>query len=102
ENVGREPFAQAGILLAATTRLLVGTGVINIWARDPLATLAAHLTLAEAYPGRFILGLGVSHARLVEDIRGLRYHRPLTAMRTYLDAMDRMRSRYRAIQPDTA
>lgn len=102
ENVGREPFTQAGILLAATTRLLVGTGVVNIWARDPLSTLAAQLTLAEAYPGRFILGLGVSHAYLVEGIRGLQYRRPLTAMRDYLDAMDRMRARYRAVQPDTA
>lgn len=101
ENVGREPFTQAGILLAATSRLIIGTGVVNIWARDPLATLAAHQTLAEAYPGRFILGLGVSHARLVNDLRGLRYHRPLGAMRDYLDAMDRLRSRYRAVQPGT-
>jgi probable F420-dependent oxidoreductase len=102
ENVGREPFAQAAILLAATNRLVVGTGIVNIWARDPLAMLASQLTLAEAYPGRFILGLGVSHARLVEGIRGLNYHRPLSAMRDYLDAMDGLRARYRAIQPDTA
>ena len=44
-------------------------------------------TLAEAYPGRFVLGLGVSHAPIV-DARGHRYERPLERMRAYLDAMD--------------
>jgi probable F420-dependent oxidoreductase len=101
ENRGREPFIQAGLLLAATQRLRVATGVVNIWVRDPMATLAAQLTLAEAYPGRFVLGLGVSHALLV-DRRGHRYRQPLIAMRDYLDAMDQMRSRYRAVPPDHA
>lgn len=99
ENVGREPFTQAAVLLAATRRLVVAIGVANIWARDPLATLAAHFTLAEAYPDRFILGLGVSHAHLVETVRGHPFARPLTAMRSYLSAMERFRSRYRAVRP---
>jgi probable F420-dependent oxidoreductase len=59
---------------------------------------AAQLTLAEVYPERFLLGLGVSHARLIEGLRGHRYERPLTAMRRYLDAMDETAA-YRAVKP---
>lgn len=107
ENVGREPVAQAGLALAATKRLVMATGIMNIWARDPLATLAAQLTLAEAYPGRFLLGLGTSHARLVEGERGHSeqghvYDQPLTKMRGYLDAIDQAAKRYRAPQPAAA
>jgi probable F420-dependent oxidoreductase len=102
ENVGREPVGQAGLLLGSTTQIVVATGVANIWARDPLVMVAAQLTLAEAYPDRFILGLGVSHAHLVETVRGLRYHRPLQAMRDYLDRMDRLDSRHRAVRPGNA
>lgn len=96
ENIGREPIAQAGLMLSATERLVVATGIMNIWARDPLTTVAAQLTLAEAYPDRFLLGLGSSHARLVDGERGHRYEQPLTKMRDYLDAMDQAAKRYRA------
>ncbi len=102
ENIGREPFVQAGLLLAATNQIVVATGVANIFARDPLATLATQMTLAEAYPDRFLLGLGVSHARLVNQIRGGTYQHPLAAMAGYLDAMDQARTRYRAVTPDQA
>jgi probable F420-dependent oxidoreductase len=102
ENVGREPISQAALLLGSTHRLVIATGIINIWARDPLATLAAQLTLAEAYPDRFILGLGISHAHLVETIRGHKFRQPLQAMRDYLAAMDQLRTRYRAVRPTRA
>jgi len=88
EAVGREAFTQSGLLLAATQRIVVATGIANIWGRDPMAAAAAQKTLAEAYPGRFLLGLGVSHAPLVEGVRGHSYEKPLSAMRAYLDAMD--------------
>ena len=88
EVTRREAFANASLLLSATARLIVATGIANIWARDPTAMAAGQRTLAEAWSGRFLLGLGVSHDRLVEP-RGHRYDRPLTAMRHYLDAMDR-------------
>ncbi len=104
ENVGREPIAQAGLVLGATERLVVATGIMNIWARDPLATAAAQMTLAEAYPGRFLLGLGTSHARLVDDERGQgqAYDRPLAKMRRYLDAVDQALQRFRAPLPTSA
>src|SRR5262245_38697277 len=88
EALGREPFTSAGLLLAATRRIVVATGIANIWARDAMATAAAQRTLTEAYPDRFLLGIGVSHRPLVETLRGHRYERPLAAMRSYLDAMD--------------
>jgi len=89
EALGREAFTHAGILLAATKRLVVATGIANVWARDPMAMAAAQHTLAEAYPDRFLLGLGVSHRPLVEGMRGHRYEKPLSYLRAYLDAMDR-------------
>jgi probable F420-dependent oxidoreductase len=87
EVFGREALTNAGLLLSATRQMVIGTGIANIWARDPVAMAAAQRTLGEAYPGRFVLGIGVSHAPLV-DARGHRYERPLERMRAYLDAMD--------------
>jgi probable F420-dependent oxidoreductase len=88
EALGREAFAHAAVLLAGTERLIVATGIANVWARDAMAMAAAQKTLAEAYPGRFLLGMGVSHAPLVAGMRGHDYRRPLTFLRGYLDAMD--------------
>lgn len=64
-----------------------------------MSVVAAHHTLSEAHPERFILGLGVSHSRLVTDNRGLQYHQPVQAMREYLAAMDQLGERYRAVRP---
>jgi probable F420-dependent oxidoreductase len=84
----REALSHAAVLLAATSRLVLGTGIASIWARDPAAMAAGARTLADAYPGRFVLGVGVSHAGAVGR-RGHTYtDRPLTHMREYLDAMD--------------
>jgi probable F420-dependent oxidoreductase len=99
EAVYREPLTHAGFLLASTQRMVIATGIASIWARDPFTMTAAQLTLAEAYPDRFLLGLGVSHARLTEGVRGHRYHRPLAKMRAYLDAMDEAAKAYRAVKP---
>ena len=87
EAVGREPFVAAANLLAATSTLKLATGIANIYARDPMTTAAAQLTLAEAYPERFLLGLGVSHRHLVHNVRKHDYDKPLSYMRDYLAAM---------------
>jgi probable F420-dependent oxidoreductase len=80
-------FARIEALLSATHRLVVATGITSIWAWEP-ATLAARAKALEAaYPGRFLLGLGVSHAPVVEQM-GRRYERPFDAMVNYLDALD--------------
>jgi probable F420-dependent oxidoreductase len=65
----------------------VASGIANIWARDATATVAGANTLAEAYPGRFVLGLGVSHPPQLAP-RGIEYRRPVATMRAYLEAMD--------------
>ncbi|WP_406314147.1 LLM class F420-dependent oxidoreductase [Streptosporangium sp. NBC_01639] len=83
----REALGAAGILLAATNHISVATGIANIWVRDATAMAAGGRALGEAYPGRFALGIGVSHAPLVSQ-RGHDYTRPLAAMSAYLDAMD--------------
>src|SRR5437868_5274996 len=88
EAIGREALTKAALLLAATKRMVIATGIANIYGRDPVTTAAAQKTLAEAYPDRFLLGLGVSHVPLVEKLRGHRYDKPVPTMRAYLDAMD--------------
>ncbi len=87
EAVGRDPFAIISFMAAHTEKLIFATGIANIWARDPMAMNAIHKTVAELAPGRFIMGLGVSHAPLVKDIRGHAYQKPVSTMRNYLESM---------------
>jgi probable F420-dependent oxidoreductase len=83
----KEAFAQHSILLAATESLIVGTGIANLWARHGSAMQGGASTLAEAYPGRFILGVGVSHPHQAARA-GYEYGRPLQRMNEYLDQME--------------
>jgi probable F420-dependent oxidoreductase len=83
----REALSHAGLLLAMSEHLVVATGIANIWARDATAAINGANTLNEAYDERFLLGLGVSHAPIVNS-RGHEYAKPLTAMRRYLEAID--------------
>jgi probable F420-dependent oxidoreductase len=88
EAWGREAFTNSSLLLSATSRLVVATGIANIWGRDAVSSANAAKTLNAAYDDRFVLGLGVSHRPLVERLRGHDYATPLAAMREYLAAMD--------------
>src|SRR5947207_2115197 len=88
ESLGsKEIFAHVSLVLTATDKLIVATGIANIWARDPIAMANGARTLVDAYPDRFLLGIGVSHAPTVK-MRGQEYARPVEHMRAYLDAMD--------------
>ncbi|MFN8622819.1 MAG: TIGR03620 family F420-dependent LLM class oxidoreductase [Chloroflexota bacterium] len=88
ESIGsKEAFAHAGLLLAGTTDTVIATGIASIYARDAMAMENGGRTLAEAYPGRFLLGIGVSHAPAVTT-RGSVYQKPVTHMAAYLDAME--------------
>lgn len=89
EAVGRDPFAFAAVLLSATERLVLATGIANIYARDPMAMRAGQMTLAEAFPDRFLLGLGVSHGHLVAKVRKHDYSKPYSYMVEYLESMDK-------------
>jgi probable F420-dependent oxidoreductase len=86
-SANREALSHGALLLGASERLVVATGIANIWARDAAAAINGANTLNEAYQERFLLGLGVSHAPLVHS-RGHEYAKPLTAMREYLEAID--------------
>src|SRR6202166_1036444 len=99
EAIGREALTKAGLLLAGTKRIVIATGIANISGRDPGTMAAGQKTLAEAYPNRFLLGLGVSHVPLVEQLRGHRYEKPVATMRAYLDAMDK--APYQSVLPAT-
>ncbi len=88
ESIGsKEAFSHAALLLAGSPRVVVATGIANLYARDAAAMVAGARTLADAYPGRFVLGIGVSHAPSVAK-RGGMYGRPIETMTAYLDAMD--------------
>ena len=88
EAVGFESFSFAGLVLGETERLYAASGIANIYARDAVAAIAGHDTLNHLYGDRFVLGLGVSHVPLVEDMRGHTYTKPVATMRAYLDAME--------------
>ena len=88
ESIGsKEAFSHASILLGGTERIVVATGIASIWARDPMAMANGARALAEAHPGRFLLGVGVSHAPSAA-VRGHRYFEPVGRMRRYLDEME--------------
>jgi probable F420-dependent oxidoreductase len=88
EATNRNVLVNATLLLGATATMTIATGIAPIHNRDAMATANAQRTLDEAFPDRFLLGLGVSHQWLVEDVRGGHYTKPVASMRAYLDAMD--------------
>ncbi|MEV7424017.1 LLM class F420-dependent oxidoreductase [Streptomyces sp. NPDC091212] len=70
-------------LVEATSRLTVATGILSIWQYEPADAGARFLELEAARPGRFLLGIGASHAKLASQ-----YKRPYSAMVGYLDGLD--------------
>lgn len=78
----------ATVALAATDRMAVATGITSMWTRDALTANGVQHLMATLFDGRFLFGLGVSHAFLVEGLRGLTYENPLAGLGKYLDAMD--------------
>jgi probable F420-dependent oxidoreductase len=86
EAVGYESLSIASFMLANSTRLIIGSSIANIYARDPFTARRGLRTLSSLYDDRFILGLGVSHAPMVER-RGHVYEKPVPTMRRYLDGL---------------
>lgn len=91
EAVHREVMTHATTLLCATSELVVATGIARVQARSAQATALAQRFLCERFPGRFLLGLGISHAAVVEKLMGQPFERPVATIRQYLDAMDATR-----------
>ncbi|MEA2303380.1 MAG: hypothetical protein QOH43_660 [Solirubrobacteraceae bacterium] len=75
-------------LLDATSTMTLATGILNVWMHDPADVAATRAELEARHPGRFLLGLGISHAPLIDRESPGRYRRPLARMRAYLDELD--------------
>ncbi|MDA8297652.1 MAG: TIGR03620 family F420-dependent LLM class oxidoreductase [Actinomycetota bacterium] len=82
-NTKPSAFARIGAALAGSSSLVLATGITSIWAWEPAELARQARSIELGHPGRFLLGLGVSHAPLVEHL-GLRYERPYSAMERFL------------------
>ena len=87
DGMGSDPMVLAARILAGTERLQVALGVANIYSRDPTMMIGAQYGLNEQWNGRFLLGMGISHPFIVEQMRGHSYAKPVATMRHYLEAM---------------
>jgi probable F420-dependent oxidoreductase len=76
-------------ILDATARLVVASGIVNVWTDDPASVAASYHRVAGKHPGRFLLGIGAGHAQLVEAQTAQTYRKPLSKVAAYLDALDR-------------
>jgi probable F420-dependent oxidoreductase len=100
ESLGsKDVMAHSALLLAAGERAIIAPGIANIHARDPMAMANGARALGEAFPGRFVLGIGVSHAPSVK-LRGGDYGKPIAQMTAYLDAM--AAAQYAGPEPEAA
>lgn len=75
--------AHAAPLVKATSRITVATGIVSIWTYPAHETARAFAELESTHPGRFLLGLGVGHAKFAAQ-----YQRPYSTMVSYLDELD--------------
>jgi probable F420-dependent oxidoreductase len=87
EVIGKDALVQLALLLAGTERMTFGTCIANIWAREPQTLHAAAAQLAQAFPGRLVLGLGVGYPEQAASV-GREWGSPLATMRAYRDRMN--------------
>lgn len=87
-DIGGDVLGDVEHLLASTRSVSVVTGILNIWMHEADEIALGCARIEEGYPGRFQLGLGASHAAVVDATGRGRYRRPLSTMRSYLDRLD--------------
>ncbi len=89
-DVGGDLFAAVGNLLTATSSMTVATGILNLWMHEPADTAAAHRAFVAEHGRRFLVGIGVSHAPLIDAVNAEagHYRRPLARTAAYLDELD--------------
>jgi probable F420-dependent oxidoreductase len=87
-DVGGDVFGAVENLLAATKTATIATGILNLWMHEPEETAAQHARLSSVYEGRFLVGIGVSHAPLIDAAEAGRYRKPLARIREFLDGLD--------------
>ena len=87
---GKDPgiFDVVETVLEATERIPVATGIVNLWVETPESVTEAWHRLEARFPGRLYVGLGISHAPMVEGLLGLEYTKPLARTREFLDGLD--------------
>jgi probable F420-dependent oxidoreductase len=87
-DVGGPVLDSVDHLLASTKQLVIATGILNLWLHEPSDVAARYASLTETHGERFLLGIGCSHAPLIDSKEPGRYRKPLAATRTFLDALD--------------
>ncbi len=87
ESRGYEAMSLGAYLLSKSEKLVIGSSIANIYARDAFTARRGMISMNDLSGGRYILGLGVSHIPMVEGLRGHKYDKPLGAMSAYLDAI---------------
>jgi probable F420-dependent oxidoreductase len=87
-DVGGPVLDSVGQLLSATNQVVIATGILNLWMHEPADVAEAYAALTAEHGERFLLGIGVSHAPLIDSKEPGLYKKPLAATRAYLDAID--------------
>lgn len=87
EAWGSDAPSALGYLAGRTERMLLGSGVIQVGTRTPVAVAMAALTLAQLSEGRFLLGLGSSGPQVLEGLHGVPFAKPLSRMRETIDVV---------------
>jgi F420-dependent oxidoreductase-like protein len=87
EAWGADAPSPLGYLAARTSRMLLGSGIIQVGTRTPVAVAMTALTLAQLSEGRFLLGLGSSGPQVIEGLHGVPFQRPLTRMRETIEVI---------------
>src|SRR5579884_1302513 len=87
-DVGGPVFDSVGRLLGATKRTVIATGILNLWMHEPGDVADSYASLTAEHGDRFLLGIGVSHAPLIDSREPGRYRKPLAATASFLDALD--------------
>jgi len=87
-DVGGPVLDAVARLLAATRRTVIATGILNLWMHAPGEVAESHAELTAEHGDRFLLGIGVSHAPLIDAGQPGRYRKPLAATAAYLDGLD--------------
>lgn len=95
-----ESFTLGGFLLSHTEKLIVASGIANVYGRDAMTCVQAGRSLKSFYGDRFVMGLGVSHPSIVSGAHGHEYGKPLTTMRQYLDDMERAKGHLLGSDPE--
>jgi probable F420-dependent oxidoreductase len=88
-DIGGQPVLDSvAHLLSSTKQVVIAAGILNLWMHEPSDVAASYASLVATHGERFLMGIGVSHAPLIDSKEPGRYRKPLAATRGYLDALD--------------